>query len=70
MKLYTTTKSERGKEVTKGGNEYIRMEMINEKRESLLSLMARYENGIISIEVYHDSKTASVTVLDVQDIPL
>ena len=38
MKLYATTTSERGKTVSKSGNEYLEIEIYNEKREKVAEI--------------------------------
>jgi hypothetical protein len=45
MKLFLTATSERGKPVTKSGNEYIEILLSDEKRKSIVKLVARYKSS-------------------------
>ena len=49
MKLGATIQSERGKPVTKTGNEYLNIEVLNEKKYPVIQLHAKPfgENGLI-----------------------
>lgn len=46
MKLYATTSSERGKEVHKSGNEFMQIQISNEKREIFASIEVRPDESI------------------------
>lgn len=55
MKLHLTATSERGKPVTKSGNEYLRIEIRNDKRE-LTALITLDEYGIILLNKTTDKE--------------
>jgi len=38
MKLFLTAKSERGKPITKSGNEYLKVDIIDEGRQPIITL--------------------------------
>lgn len=53
MKLFLTAHSERGKPITKSGNEYIKINIIDEQR-ALLAFIEAYPNGMLKITLPSD----------------
>lgn len=53
MKLYATTTSERGKQVTKSGNEYLVCEVIDDQRQKLITLHITVANSHLRGEHYN-----------------
>lgn len=47
MKLYASLTSERGKPVSKSGNDYIHIDVHNEQREIMLTI--RIESGVLGV---------------------
>lgn len=51
MKLHTTISSERGKPVTKSGNEYLKIEIVNEKRQRIGLITCDIDGLILKNEI-------------------
>lgn len=65
MKLFLTATSERGKPVTKSGNDYINMEIIDENREKIADITI--QKG--TIDIYYQSEKYRLATLASEDIP-
>ena len=60
MKLYATTTSERASK-GQGGNEYLEIEVKNERKEIILELMIENHNGLLGLSYFLDrTKIASL----------
>ena len=64
MRLFTTITSERGKPVTKSGNEYIDIEVQNEHRTKIASI--RITEGDITI--HYDERLTDTFCIDSNQI--
>lgn len=62
MKLFATIQSERGKPVTKSGNEHINISILNEERKEIINLNVN-EQGIYTLKV-------DTALVNVNDIPM
>ena len=62
MLLHTTITSERGKPVTKSGNEYINVSILNDKREEIFNLTLKH-TGLYQMTIDKD-------LLNIDDIPM
>ncbi len=69
MKLHLTASSERGKEVTKSGNNYLALEITNDKRETIADIVFYPDNTykIVKLEgeeVFDEPKTVRENICE------
>lgn len=55
MKLFLTAKSERGKPITKSGNDWLEIEVLNEKRQVIFKKTFKQGKDHLKLEALSDN---------------